>query len=408
MRQVLRIFPLALLALVFFRPAVAQVAISVNFAPPALPVYEQPPCPEEGYIWVPGYWAWDSDDEDYYWVPGTWVLAPEPGLLWTPAWWGWDDGAYMFHDGFWASEVGWYGGIDYGYGYFGHGFEGGRWQNDHFYYNRAVENVNVTVIHNVYEDRTVINNVHETRVSYNGGQGGIQERPTPREEQVSHLQHFPPARPQEQRIQMARSNPQMRASANQGRPPIAATARPTEFSGHDVVPARAAGAPYHPPANRPAPGGRQAGPGGENARPPENARPGENARPAELGRPGGNPNEPGSNNMPTHARDLQPHQAPPPPEGGNAAADRKYQQQEQKLIEKQNQEHQRLAQQQQKEDQRAQQQRMNQQKQQQMEQRHQQQTQQMEQRHQQQQQHVEQRRPQPPPRPQEEHPKRPQ
>jgi hypothetical protein len=33
----------------------AQIGISVSFGPPALPVYEQPPCPDEGYIWTPGY-----------------------------------------------------------------------------------------------------------------------------------------------------------------------------------------------------------------------------------------------------------------------------------------------------------------------------------------------------------------
>ena len=36
----------------------AQVDVSVNFAPPPLPVYEQPPCPVAGYIWTPGYWGW--------------------------------------------------------------------------------------------------------------------------------------------------------------------------------------------------------------------------------------------------------------------------------------------------------------------------------------------------------------
>ena len=42
--------------------ALAQVAISVTIAPPELPVYEQPVCPGDGYIWTPGYWAWDGDD----------------------------------------------------------------------------------------------------------------------------------------------------------------------------------------------------------------------------------------------------------------------------------------------------------------------------------------------------------
>src|SRR5215510_7609695 len=76
----------------------AEVAISVNIGPPALPVYEQPPCPADGYIWTPGYWAWGPDG--YYWVPGTWVPAPAPGLLWTPGYWAWrDDGVYVWHSG---------------------------------------------------------------------------------------------------------------------------------------------------------------------------------------------------------------------------------------------------------------------------------------------------------------------
>ena len=60
------------------------VGIVVNFAPPPLPVYEQPLCPGEGYLWTPGFWAYGDDFDDYYWVPGTWVLAPEIGFLWTP------------------------------------------------------------------------------------------------------------------------------------------------------------------------------------------------------------------------------------------------------------------------------------------------------------------------------------
>ena len=53
--------------------AFAQIGITVSFGPPALPVYEQPICPAEGWMWTPGYWAWDPDYGDYYWVPGTWV-----------------------------------------------------------------------------------------------------------------------------------------------------------------------------------------------------------------------------------------------------------------------------------------------------------------------------------------------
>ena len=116
----------------------AQIGVSVNIAPPELPVYEQPICPGDGYIWTPGYWAWDGE---YYWVPGTWVLAPQPGFLWTPGYWGWGGAGFIFNEGYWGPTVGFYGGINYGFGYFGHGYEGGRWQNGHFFYNTAVNRV---------------------------------------------------------------------------------------------------------------------------------------------------------------------------------------------------------------------------------------------------------------------------
>ena len=63
-------------------PAAAQVGIelSVQLAPPMLPIYAQPPLPAPGYIWAPGYWHW-SQKAGYYWIPGTWVLPPSVGML---------------------------------------------------------------------------------------------------------------------------------------------------------------------------------------------------------------------------------------------------------------------------------------------------------------------------------------
>src|SRR6201997_4575615 len=108
-------------------PASAQVAvgISVRSGPPALPVYVQPPCPTEGYIWTPGYWAYGA--AGYYWVPGVWVAPPRVGVLWTPGYWGFGGGLYAWHPGYWGPHVGFYGGINYGFGYFGAGFAGGVW-----------------------------------------------------------------------------------------------------------------------------------------------------------------------------------------------------------------------------------------------------------------------------------------
>src|SRR6267143_134883 len=143
----------------------AEVFVSVGFAPPPLPVYEQPLIPGPGYIWTPGYWAYGP--EGYFWVPGTWVLAPFIGALWTPGYWGWDGGYYAWNRGYWGPRVGYYGGINYGFGYFGSGYYGGYWRNGAFNYNTAVNNVNVTYIRNVYNQPAVVN-TNTSRVSFNG------------------------------------------------------------------------------------------------------------------------------------------------------------------------------------------------------------------------------------------------
>ncbi len=173
---------LSVLVTGFAAASFAQVGITVSFGPPAIPIYEQPSCPGEGYLWTPGYWSWDQDGDDYYWVPGTWVEAPEVGYFWTPGYWAWGGGGFLFHEGYWGPHVGFYGGIDYGYGYTGHGYEGGRWENNRFYYNRYVNRVNTTIIRNTYNTR--VENVTVNRVSYNGGNGGINTRPTAQEEIV--------------------------------------------------------------------------------------------------------------------------------------------------------------------------------------------------------------------------------
>jgi hypothetical protein len=216
----------------------AAVAISVNIAPPPLPVYEQPPIPAPGYMWIPGYWAYSP--EGYYWVPGTWVLPPDPELVWTPGYWAWSDGVYAWNAGYWGPTVGFYGGIDYGFGYPGRGYDGGYWRNRQFYYNRAVTNISNTNITNVYS-RTVVNNVNETRVSYSGGPGGVTARPTPQEEQAGHAQRHAPTSVQTQHAAAASRQHELLASVNHGSPPVAATPKPNEFGGAGVVHARGAG-----------------------------------------------------------------------------------------------------------------------------------------------------------------------
>jgi hypothetical protein len=347
---VIRSVLFSLLLLVISGSAFGQIGIgiSVGFAPPAIPVYEQPICPGDGYLWTPGFW--DYADDDYYWVPGTWIEPPQVGFLWTPGYWGWGGSAFLFHAGYWGPHVGFYGGINYGFGYGGRGYEGGRWNGGHFFYNTNVNHINVTVIHNTYNKRVVVNN---TRISYNGGSGGVNARATSKEEKYGSEQHVGRVAAQEQHVQQARSNPDLRASANHGKPPIAATSRPGDFK-NEAVGAREAGGEYKAPER-----------GNAAAAPAAHSNPG-------------------------HANEIDAHKSTPP-NTGNANQDKKYQQEQDKLAAKQNQEHQKLQQQQDKEHQQATKKNFNDGQRQQMEQRHTQQTQQMEQRHTQETQHVQER-----------------
>jgi len=203
----------------------SSVFVSVNFAPPPIPVYDQPLCPGPNYIWIPGYWAWGP--VGYYWVPGYWVLAPFIGALWTPGWWGWSGATYLWHPGYWGRHVGYYGGINYGFGYFGIGYSGGHWSGNRFSYNTSVSRVDVTRVTNVYTQPVRHNDV---RISYNGGPGGVRHQPTPQERIAERDAHRAPTQAQMQQESTARSHRELFASVNHGSPAIAATPRANAFA----------------------------------------------------------------------------------------------------------------------------------------------------------------------------------
>lgn len=202
-----------------FATSFAQVEFSVGWAPPPLPVVEQPPCPVAGYIWTPGYWGWNADYYDYYWVPGVWVPPPRVGLLWTPGWWGWNNGMYAFNQGYWGPTVGFYGGVNYGYGYTGNGYWGGRWNGNTFQYNTAVTRVNKTVIHNTYVNNSFQKNVNASRTSFNGGNGGIKAQPTAEQRAaMTNAKKEGPTAQQLNRQQAAAKDKNLLASTNKGKP----------------------------------------------------------------------------------------------------------------------------------------------------------------------------------------------
>jgi hypothetical protein len=261
--------------------------VTAETAPPPLPEYEQPECPTEGYLWQPGYWAFSPVRGGYYWVPGVWVAPPTVGYLWTPPYWGFVGGRYIFHLGYWGPHIGFYGGINYGFGYAGVGFVGGEWHGGHFRYNTAVVRVNTVVVHNTYVNRTVINNttVVNNRISFNG-QGGVIARPSQAELSANDDHHVMATAEQNRNQQLARSNNAQFASNNRGGAPASLAAqRPPDRSAFNNMPGNSGqrnnmnnnqggNAAQHP--NSPNGNQRNGGYGNQGQRPNNNSTPGAN------------------------------------------------------------------------------------------------------------------------------------
>jgi hypothetical protein len=209
------------------------IAINIHVAPPALPVYEQPPLPAPGYMWTPGYWSYG--DAGYYWVPGVWAQPPSAGLLWTPGYWGYEGGVYGWHGGYWGPHVGFYGGVNYGFGFGGVGFAGGEWRGGVFAYNSAVANFGSVHVTNVYENRTIVEQntiVNVNHVAFNGGIG-IQVHASAVEMQAANERHFEPTADQVQHEHFAAQDRAQLASVNGGRPATMAAANVNEY--HSVA-----------------------------------------------------------------------------------------------------------------------------------------------------------------------------
>jgi hypothetical protein len=246
--------------------AQAFLDIRISGAPPPLPYYDQPAIPADGYLWVPGYWYWDMSAEDYYWVPGTWVEPPRRGLLWTPAYWSWLEGHYVFYPGYWAREVGFYGGVDYGYGYTSEGYLGGRWANGGFFYNRSVNNLENVRITRVYNQAVVVKN-RSDNVSFNGGKGGIAARPTSQQLAFAKERHVDATPVQRRHVESASKDRVQFAKQNHGEPAIAATPRAGAFKGSGV--SRGSNSPLTSKSNNggPSTGAAKSGPAVNNERP---------------------------------------------------------------------------------------------------------------------------------------------
>jgi len=296
-----------------------QPALQASQAPPPLPEYSQPDCPDNGYLWTPGYWSYAS--AGYYWVPGVWAQPPQVGFLWTPGYWGFGGGSYRYHYGYWGAHIGFYGGINYGFGYVGVGYQGGYWNGNQFYYNRAVNNVTLTnvriynrTVTNTVINNVTINNTTINRASYNGP-GGVTRKPLPAEIAATREQRIPPMTTQIAVRDQAAKNKQQFFAANHEHPAVFASPKPIAAGKPiaKVIPARAV-APAKPlrkmlcarSPNRP-----RLLPSRRAVNPRKQPSPGQNQKPSRNPSllPGPKQNRPPS---PKPSRLLSLHRNPPP------------------------------------------------------------------------------------------------
>jgi hypothetical protein len=283
-----------------------EAGIEAQQPPPALPEYTQPECPQPNYLWTPGYWHYAS--AGYYWVPGVWVAPPYVGALWTPGYWGYSGGFYRFRQGYWGAHIGFYGGVSYGFGYNGAGFFGGYWNRGNFTYNRTVTNINTTIITNTYTHNVVNIYNNNTHVSYNGGSGGLQVRPTQAQIVVLREPHIAPLPQQIEHRQQAAQNHAQYYSANGGHPAVLAAPRPIELQ-HVAAAPGLVNPGFRGEVARPHPAETMKGPEShpaETMRGPEPSHP--ETKPMEHAQPG-HP-EAGHNTMSAHP---ETHEAAPHP-----------------------------------------------------------------------------------------------
>ncbi len=181
--------------------------------PPDLPDYAQPSASDDSYLWTPGSWYYSSAKSDYYWVPGEWVVPPLADWLWTPPYWGYNGTRYEWHVGYWSTSVGFYGGIDYGFGYTGSGY-----------------------------DRSKRNITSANRVSYNGGPHGVQKTRAPLE-LVAERDRHPALSAQMHLVRDAKNNREQYSRVNHGRPQTVVVAKLRDSS---LVASPGSTPPSHP------------------------------------------------------------------------------------------------------------------------------------------------------------------
>jgi WXXGXW repeat (2 copies) len=90
----------ALLLLTACAPfAYGGIGIEVGGPPPGVHAEVHVTSPGPGYVWVPGYWDWNSSD--WVWVPGAWLKPPHPHAHWVAPHYQHRRGHWKYHRGHW-------------------------------------------------------------------------------------------------------------------------------------------------------------------------------------------------------------------------------------------------------------------------------------------------------------------
>jgi len=74
-----------------------NVDFNISVGPPPV-VYEPVPPPRVGYIWAPGYWAWNG--HRHVWHKGYW-MHERHGYAWAPDHWDHRGDRWYFNRGHW-------------------------------------------------------------------------------------------------------------------------------------------------------------------------------------------------------------------------------------------------------------------------------------------------------------------